>query len=55
MKFKKNARTKREAGLLETCGRVLPVGVRNASYNPDYMMVIEKAQGAHDGPANAQQ
>ena len=46
MTFKKNARTKREADLLETCGRVLPVGVRNASYNPDYMMVIEKAQGA---------
>ena len=46
MTFKRKARTPREAELLETCGRVLPVGVRNASYNPDYMMVIEKAQGA---------
>lgn len=46
MTFKKNPRTPREAKLLETCGRVLPVGVRNASYNPDYMMVVEKAQGA---------
>ncbi|MFT5443692.1 MAG: glutamate-1-semialdehyde 2,1-aminomutase [Myxococcota bacterium] len=46
MNFQKQPRSEHEAALLERCAKSLPVGVRNASYNPDYMMVIKKAQGA---------
>jgi glutamate-1-semialdehyde 2,1-aminomutase len=46
MVFVKKSRTEREAALLEKSGRFLPCGVRNASYNPDYMMVIQEAHGS---------
>ncbi len=46
MTFKKNPRSEREAAYLEKCAEFLPVGVRNASYNPEYMMVIREARGS---------
>jgi glutamate-1-semialdehyde 2,1-aminomutase len=45
--FERVSRTPEEQSLLDACAQVLPCGVRNASYNPDYMMVIEQAKGAH--------
>ena len=46
MTFNKLPRAEYEAELLEKCATYLPSGVRNASYNPDYMMVIKEARGA---------
>jgi glutamate-1-semialdehyde 2,1-aminomutase len=45
-KFVKKPRSQREADLLKKSGDYLPCGVRNASYNPDYMMVIDSASGS---------
>jgi glutamate-1-semialdehyde 2,1-aminomutase len=46
MRFQRKPRSEREAAYLERCAEYLPVGVRNASYNPDYMMVIAEARGS---------
>ncbi len=46
MTFRRKPRSEHEAELLEKCGSLFPVGVRNASYNPDYMMVIRGAKGS---------
>jgi glutamate-1-semialdehyde 2,1-aminomutase len=39
-------RSPREADLLARASRILPSGVRNASWSPDYAMVIREARGA---------
>lgn len=46
MRYQRNPRSEREAELLEKCAEFLPGGVRNASYNPEYMMVIREARGS---------
>ena len=46
MAFIKKPRSERENELLKKSAQFLPCGVRNASYNPDYMMVIKEARGA---------
>jgi len=44
--FVRKPRTAREAELLEKTETFMACGVRNASFNPDYAMVIQEAHGA---------
>jgi glutamate-1-semialdehyde 2,1-aminomutase len=44
--FERNPRTAQEAELLRLTEELLPSGVRNASVNPDYAMVIREARGS---------
>jgi glutamate-1-semialdehyde 2,1-aminomutase len=45
--FMRIPRTAAEGALLAQAGRLLPCGVRNASVDPDYAMVIREARGGH--------
>lgn len=45
--MKRNERSELESELLEMTERLLPSGVRNATMNPDYAMVVARAQGSH--------
>jgi glutamate-1-semialdehyde 2,1-aminomutase len=44
--FERNQRTAQETELLRLTDELLPSGVRNASINPDYAMVIREARGS---------
>ena len=44
--WQRKSRTPREAELLESAGRLIPAGVRNASVNPKYAMIVERGQGS---------
>jgi glutamate-1-semialdehyde 2,1-aminomutase len=46
MKRRRNPRTAHEAGLLERTAELLPAGVRNATLNPQYAMVVREARGS---------
>ncbi|UCE85982.1 MAG: aspartate aminotransferase family protein [Deltaproteobacteria bacterium] len=46
MPHRRQPRTAHEAALLKRSEALLPAGVRNATLNPDYAMVVKEARGA---------
>jgi glutamate-1-semialdehyde 2,1-aminomutase len=46
MSSPRRPRSRQEAELLEKTARLLPAGVRNATFNPDYAMIVKHARGA---------